>query len=65
MGFELLSITPTPRPPFVVSEQIIDIEQDLKEQKKKSNMAFRVGGRGGGRRRGQPVANAEVLEVVQ
>ena len=28
-------------------------------------MAFRVGRRGGGRRKGQPVANVEVLEVMQ
>jgi len=28
-------------------------------------MAFRVGGRGGGRRRGRPVANFEVLEAMQ
>jgi len=28
-------------------------------------MAFRVGGRGGGRRRGIPVANVEVLEAMQ
>jgi len=28
-------------------------------------MAFRVGGRGGGRRRGRLVANAEVLEAMQ
>ena len=28
-------------------------------------MAFRVGGRGGGRRRGRPIANVEVLEAMQ
>ena len=46
--FDRLSITPAPRPPIVVSKQPTDTEQDLKDQKKKSNMAFRVGGRGGG-----------------
>jgi len=28
-------------------------------------MAFKVGGRGGGRRRGRPFANFEVLEAMQ
>lgn len=64
-GFERLSITPATKPPFVVSEQPTDTEQDLKDQKIKSNMGFRVGGRGGGRRRGRPVANVEVLEAMQ
>lgn len=64
-GFERLSLTPATRPPFVVSEQPTNTEQDLKDQKKKSNMVLRVGGRGGGQRRGRPVANVEVLEAMQ
>ena len=64
--FESLSITPTSSPPFVVSEQPLDTEQDLKDQEKKSNMTYRVGREGGAsRRRGRPVANAEVIEVMQ
>ncbi len=63
--FERSSITLEPRPPFVVSEHPTDTKNDLKDQKKKSNMAFRVGGRGGGRRRERPVANVEVLEAMQ
>ena len=50
----------------MVSEQHLDTERDLKVQEKKSNMAYRVGrGGGAGRRRGRPVANAEVMEVMQ
>ena len=64
-AFERLSLTPATRPPFVVPKQPIDTEQDLNDQKKKSNMAFRVGGRGGGRRRGRPIANAKILEAMQ
>ena len=65
-SFERLSLTPTFIPPLAVLEQLIDTEHDLKDQKNKSNMAFRVEGRrGGGRRRGRPIANAEVLEAMQ
>lgn len=56
-------------PSFVVSEQtsehFLDIEQVSKSQKKKSSMAVRVGRGAAGRRRGRPVANAEVLETMQ
>ena len=65
-GFERLSLTPAPRPSLVLAEKLIDTNQDLNNQKKKSNMAFRVGGRrGGGQRRGRPIANAEVSEAMQ
>ena len=66
MRFEILSLTPTSKPPLVVSEQHLDTERDLKDQENKSNMAYRVG-RGGGasRRRRRLVANAEVMEVMQ
>lgn len=43
--------------------QINDVAHGLKDQRKKSTMAFRVG-RGHGRR-GRPTANVEVMEVVQ
>lgn len=57
--YELLSLTPVTNPPLVVSKNLIDTGQDLKDQKNKSNMAFGVGGiRGGGQRRGRPVENA-------
>ena len=47
----------------MVSTQVKDTEQDLRGQRRKSTMAFRVGrGRG---RRGRPVANAEVMEAMQ
>ena len=50
----------------MVSYQPLDTEQDLKDQEKKSNMAYRVGRGGGvGRRRGRPVANVEVMEVMK
>ena len=62
---ERLSISPAPKPPLVVSEPPFDTELNLRCRRRKVNMAFRVGrGRGGGER-GQPVANAEVMEVVQ
>ena len=77
--FEHLSLMPAPTlPSFVVLEQTLkqpseqssehfpDTEQASKSQKKKSNMAFRLGrGGGAGRRRGRPVANVELLENIQ
>ena len=48
------------------SEHFLDTKQASKSQKKKPNMAFRLGrGGGAGRRRGRLVANAEVLETMQ
>lgn len=65
-SFERLYLTPATNPPLVVSKQPTDTEQDLEDQKKKSNMAFRVGGRcGGDQRRRRPVANVEMLEAMQ
>ena len=68
--FEQLSLRPAPTlPSFVVSEQssehFSDTEQASKSQKKKSSMAVRIGRGGADRRRGRPVANAEVLETMQ
>ena len=64
--FESLSLKPVSRPPLVISEQHLNTERDLKDQEKKSNMAYRVGWGGGvGWRRGKPVANVEVMEVMQ
>ena len=45
LKFERLSLTPATNPPLVVSEQPLDTEKDLKDQEKKSNMAYRVGRR--------------------
>ena len=68
--FERLSLTPTPSPPSLVvseptSKHFAEIEQTSQSQKKKSSMAVRIGRGVAGRRRGRPVANAEVLETVQ
>lgn len=61
-SFECLSISPTPQPPFVVSKQLKDTEQDLRGQRKKYTIALRVGRERGRRRR--PIANVQVMEVV-
>ena len=68
--FEQLSLMPAPTlPSFVVSKQTSEhfsnIEQVSKSQKKKSNMAVRIGRGVASRRRGRRVANAEVLETMQ
>ena len=50
----------------MVSEQHLDTKRDLKDQEKKSNMAYRVERGGGlGRKRERLVANVEVMEVMQ
>ena len=47
------------------SKNFLDTEKASKSQKKKSNMAVRIGRGGAGRRRGRLVTNAEVLETMQ
>ena len=42
-GFGRLSISPTPRPPLVVSEKLVDTKLNLRSRRRKVNMAFRVG----------------------
>ena len=42
-GFGRLSISPTPKPPLVVSEQPFDTELNLRSRRREVNMAFRVG----------------------
>ena len=62
---DTLNVTSTPNPPsFLVSEQIVNTHRNLRHNRRGRNMAFRVVGGDGGRR-GRPVANAQVLEVME
>ena len=68
--FEQISLTPAPTlPSFVVSEKssehFSDTKQASKSQKKKPNMAIRIGRGGAGRGRGRLVSNVEVLQTMQ
>jgi len=42
-GLENLSISPAPRPPLVVSKQRANTELNLRNKRRKPNMAFIVG----------------------
>ena len=61
---ERLSLTPTTRPPLVVSKHDNNTKQSFKGRRRRFNMAFRVGRGCGGRRGGRSIANAEVMEVM-
>ena len=61
---ESLSLTPTLKPPLVVSEQENNIEQILKGKRRGFNMDFRVRRGRVGQWGGRSIANSKVMEVM-
>lgn len=62
---DTLNVTFVPNPPsFLVSESIVNMHQNLRGIRRGRNMAFRVAGGCGGCR-GRPVANSQLLEVME